>query len=258
MKLLHANVLGFTGTPFVILHGFLGSGDNWKTLAKRFSELSYQVHVLDLRNHGKSFHDSEFNYEVMAEDLRFYCSHHGLKDIVLLGHSMGGKVAMTFTLKYPNFLKQLIVVDIAPRYYCAHHQGILHGLNAIDFDKVKTRQDAEIILSDFVNEPGTRQFLLKNLYWVEPNRLGWRMNLEVLTEQVEAIGQELKDFPKVSTPSLFLKGSKSDYVLPKDEERILNQFENVEIKEIAHAGHWLHAENPDDFFDAVASFLVKG
>ncbi len=257
MKLLHANVLGSTGTPFIILHGFLGSGDNWKTLGKRFSELGYQVHILDQRNHGKSFHDAEFNYEAMAEDLHIYCTHFGLKDIVLLGHSMGGKVAMTFALRHSKSVKQLIVADIAPRYYPPHHQAILQGLKAVDFDKVTTRQDAEIILNNFVTEPGTRQFLLKNLYWIEPNRLGWRMNLEVLVDSVEEIGQELQDHTPVTCPSLFLKGSSSDYVLPKDEIRIMEQFENAKIQEVANAGHWLHAENPNDFFNAVASFLAK-
>ena len=134
--LLHSNIIG-KGTPFVILHGFLGMSDNWKTLGMQFSEAHFQVHLLDQRNHGHSFHSEEFNYDVLVEDLKHYCEAHHLEKIILLGHSMGGKTAMLFATKYPNLVSKLIVVDISPRFYPVHHDGILNGLCALDFDKIK-------------------------------------------------------------------------------------------------------------------------
>ncbi len=257
MKLLHANVLGDSGWPLIILHGFLGSGDNWKTLGKRFAFLGYQVHILDQRNHGKSFHDSLFNYDALADDINAYCVYHKLQKISILGHSMGGKVAMTFSLKYPELLKQLIVADIAPRYYPAHHDTILKGLKAIDFDQISSRQEADIALSAYVPEATTRQFLLKNLHWVDSSKLGWRMNLKVLSDNIERIGEALPANSPVNCPSLFLRGSKSNYIGSDDELWIHKQFKNTAIQEIKNAGHWLHAENPNDFFDAVSLFLLK-
>ena len=162
--LLHSNRIG-EGPPFIILHGFLGMGDNWKTLAKQFSILGFQVHLVDQRNHGRSFHDSEFNYEVLAQDLKAYCSHHNLENIVLLGHSMGGKTAMLFAVLYPELVSKLIVADIAPRFYPVHHDAILEGLSSLDFRTLTSRKEAEVQLSKYVQDVGTRQFLLKNIYF---------------------------------------------------------------------------------------------
>jgi esterase len=162
---LHSNIIG-EGHPFIILHGFLGMGDNWKTLAKQFSTLGFQVHLVDQRNHGRSFHDSEFNYEVLAEDLQAYCSFHNLEDIVLLGHSMGGKTAMLFAALHPEIVSKLIIADIAPRFYPVHHDAILEGLSALDFEAITSRKEAEVQLSKYVQDLGTRQFLLKNIYRV--------------------------------------------------------------------------------------------
>ncbi len=134
MKILHANIQG-TGTPLLILHGFLGMGDNWKTLGNDFSENGFEVHLIDQRNHGRSFHSDEMSYEAMAEDIKNYCDHHGIKSAVLLGHSMGGKTAMLFATKYPDYVSKLIVADIAPKFYPQHHQDILKGLSSLDFSK---------------------------------------------------------------------------------------------------------------------------
>ena len=138
-ELLHSNILG-QGKPFIILHGFLGMGDNWKTLAKQFSESNFEVHLVDQRNHGRSFHSDEFNYESMAEDLKQYCDTHHLSDSILLGHSMGGKTAMLFATKYPEIVSRLIVADISPRYYPVHHDAILEGLGQLDFFKIGSRK----------------------------------------------------------------------------------------------------------------------
>ena len=252
--LLHSNILG-ESPAFVILHGFLGMGDNWKTLGKQFSEEGFQVHLVDQRNHGHSFHDEEFNYQVLVEDLKAYCEAHKLRDIILLGHSMGGKAAMLFAVKYSEFVSKLIVADISPRFYPAHHKDILDGLSAIDFDQISSRGEADKILQHYVSEFGTRQFLLKNLYWKEKGKLALRINLDVLKENDSKIGEELPMYTEFVGETLFLKGEKSEYIIGQDEALIKKHFPNSKIVTIANAGHWLHAENPKDFFESVMAFI---
>lgn len=251
---LHSNIIG-EGKPFVILHGFLGMGDNWKTLARQFSESNFEVHLVDQRNHGRSFHADEFDYELMAEDLKRYCNENNLNDIVLLGHSMGGKTAMFFAAKYPELVNKLLVADISPRYYPVHHDAILEGLSSLDFTEIKSRGEADEALSAYVPEMGTRMFLLKNLYWVEKGQLGLRMNLEVLKEQVSEVGEALPVHATFDKETMFLRGDKSEYIGETDEAIINRHFPNSKIVTITNAGHWLHAENPEEFYDAVKDFI---
>ncbi|MFG6688004.1 alpha/beta fold hydrolase [Mariniflexile sp. HNIBRBA6329] len=252
--LLHSNILG-EGQPFVILHGFLGMSDNWKTLGIQFSEENFQVHLVDQRNHGHSFHDNEFSYEVLVEDLKHYCDAHQLENIVLLGHSMGGKTAMLFAAQYPEMVSKLIIADISPRFYPVHHDGILNGLSALNFDVIKSRGEADKILSGYISDMGTRQFLLKNLYWIEKGTLALRMNLEVLKEEVAEVGEPLPPQATFEKDTLFLRGDRSEYIGIEDERIITNHFPKAQIITISNAGHWLHAENPKDFFDAVMEFV---
>lgn len=251
---LHSTILG-QGQTFVFLHGFLGMSDNWKTLGTQFSEEGYEVHLIDQRNHGRSFHSDEFNYEVMVEDLKGYCDEHNLHDIVLLGHSMGGKTAMLFAVEYPELVSKLIIADISPRYYPTHHDVILNGLSALDFEKLKSRGAADKELKRYVSDSGTRQFLLKNLYWKEKGKLALRINLEVLKEQVNEVGEPLPMHAKFEKETLFLRGDRSEYISFQDESLIHSHFPKAEIVTISNAGHWLHAENPTDFYNAVIEFL---
>ncbi|WP_282133979.1 alpha/beta fold hydrolase [Seonamhaeicola maritimus] len=252
--LLHSNIIG-EGKPFVILHGFLGMSDNWKSLGRQFSEQDFQVHLVDQRNHGRSFWDDNFSYEILAEDLKHYCEEHQLEDIILLGHSMGGKTAMLFSTLYPDLVSKLLVADISPRFYPVHHDTILEGLSALKFDEIKSRGEADKVLGQYVTDFGTRQFLLKNLYWVEKGKLGLRINLEVLKKEVAEIGESLPSYAQFNKDALFLRGDRSEYIGVDDEGLILNQFPKAEIVTISNAGHWLHAENPKDFFEAVMEFV---
>ena len=252
--LLHSNIIG-EGRPFIILHGFLGMSDNWKTLGNQFNELGFEVHLIDQRNHGRSFHDDAFNYEVLAEDLKDYCDENKLTDIVLLGHSMGGKTAMLFATLYPEMVSKLLVADISPRFYPVHHDGILSGLSALDFEALKSRGEADKVLSNYVSEVGTRMFLLKNLYWVEKGQLGLRINLEVLKNEVGEVGESLPSYARFEKDTLFLRGDRSEYIGVGDEAIIKNHFSKAEIVTISNAGHWLHAENPKAFFEAVVNFV---
>ena len=252
---LHSNIIG-EGQPFIILHGFLGMGDNWKTLAKQFSRLGYQVHLVDQRNHGRSFHDPEFNYEVLAADLKQYCNHHNINDMLLLGHSMGGKTAMLFAALYPELVSKLIVADISPRFYPVHHDAILEGLSSLNFEEITSRKEAEIQLSNYVKDIGTRQFLLKNIYRISPSVLGLRINLKVLKTNVYEVGEALPSNLNFQKDSLFLRGDKSEYISTQDEALIKHQFPTAVVKTISNAGHWLHAENPVEFFNSVCTFIT--
>ena len=251
---LHSNILG-EGKPFVILHGFLGMSDNWKTLGSKFSEQNYQVHLVDQRNHGRSFHSDAFSYELLVEDLKAYCDANNLKNIVLLGHSMGGKTAMLFATIYPEYVSKLIIADISPRFYPVHHDAILSGLSALDFSELKTRGAADKALAQYVTDFGTRQFLLKNLYWVEKGQLGLRINVEALTEHVSEVGEALPVHAEFDGDTLFLRGDKSEYIALQDESVIKAHFPNAKISTIKNAGHWLHAENPEDFYTDVMDFI---
>jgi len=252
--ILYSNILG-QGEPFVILHGFLGMSDNWKSLGVKYAEEGFQIHMIDLRNHGRSFHHSEFNYEVMVEDLKLYCDTNHLNNIILLGHSMGGKTAMLFAAKYPEIVKKLLVADIAPRFYPVHHDAILEGLSSLDFSTIKSRGEADRHLSRFVPDFGTRQFLLKNLYWKDNGQLDLRMNLEVLKENVSEVGEALPTHLKFEKDTLFLRGDRSEYIALSDEDIIKRHFPKAKLVTIKNAGHWLHAENPVDFFEESINFI---
>jgi len=251
--LLHSNIIG-EGKPFVILHGFLGMSDNWKTLGNQFAE-HFKVHLVDQRNHGRSFHDDNFHYEALAEDLKHYFDANHIKDAILLGHSMGGKTAMLFATLYPELVSKLIIADISPRFYPIHHDAILQGLNSLDFNVLKSRSQADKQLANYVSDFGTRQFLLKNLYWIEKGKLALRMNLEALTENVSEVGEALPIHAKFEGDTLFLRGDKSEYIGNQDEAIIKNHFPEANIITISNAGHWLHAENPEDFYNAVTNFV---
>lgn len=254
--MLYSKIEG-EGKPFVVMHGFLGMSDNWKTIGTQYAAEGYQVHMLDLRNHGRSLHSEEFNYEVMAQDVYDYCQANNLQKIDLLGHSMGGKVAMFFAMKFPEKLNKLIIADIGPKYYRPHHQDILAGLNDIDFSVKPERSDVEEILKKHVEDFGTRQFLMKSLYWKEPGQLALRFNLEVFNQQIENIGEALPEDFVYDRPTLFLKGANSNYIKEEDYRAIKRQFPKAEIEVIANAGHWLHAEKPKDFYQKTINFLKE-
>ncbi|TKD66690.1 alpha/beta fold hydrolase [Flavobacterium sp. ASW18X] len=256
MEILHSNILG-EGKPLLILHGFLGMSDNWKTLGSQFAEEGFLVHLIDQRNHGKSFHSDEFHYQALAEDIERYMNHHNISSASLIGHSMGGKTAMQFAVTHPEKVAELIVADIAPKFYPPHHQYIINGLKTLNFDELKSRKEADNALAESLKDWGIRQFLLKNLYWVEKGKLGFRFNFKVLQDRMEEIGENINSTDSFDGASLFLRGSKSEYILPNDYAVIKTHFPKATIKTVDNAGHWLHAENPKDFFNYAIEFLNR-
>lgn len=251
---LHSTILG-EGKPMLILHGFLGMSDNWKTLGREFAHEGYEVHLIDQRNHGRSPHSNDFDYLLMAKDIKEYCDTHGLDNCVLIGHSMGGKTAMMAASLFPHIIEKLIVVDIAPKYYAPHHQQILEGLRAVNEAHLSSRIDAEELISKYVKEEGVRLFLLKNLYWKSKGKLALRLNLEALIENIENIGEALPKELIYNKPAIFIKGGNSDYITEGDKPLIKAHFPKAEIVEIPNVGHWLHAEDKKSFFAAVMQFL---
>ncbi len=254
MQLLHSQIIG-KGKPLIILHGFLGMSDNWKTLGNQYAENGFEVHLIDQRNHGKSFQSEAFNYSLLAEDLYGYVTFHELDKIGILGHSMGGKTAMQFACAYPEKVIKLVIADIAPKYYPPHHQIILNALNAINIHDLSSRTEADNTLKRYIKDFSTRQFLLKNLYWEEKGVLNFRFNLKVLSEKVEEVGKNIGATDTYTGPTLFLKGDKSNYILTEDYASIQHHFPLAKIQVVANAGHWLHAENPKQFFEFSLSFL---
>src|SRR5690606_5987978 len=188
------------------------------------------------RNHGDSGHSDQWDYQSMAEDLKEFMQEQGIEKAHLLGHSMGGKTAMTFALKYPEMVDRLMVVDIAPRFYPVHHQSILDGLNAIDMDQLKSRKEADDILSEYEKEKGTRQFLLKSLGRNDEGKFIWKINLPIITAQIENISQAIESHDSFDHPTLFIAGANSRYIQDKDKADIEKYFPQSNIIKIKNAG----------------------
>lgn len=250
---LHSQILG-KGQAVVILHGFLGMGDNWKTISKKMAEDHYEVHLPDARNHGKSAHSEEFTYELMVDDLKTYFEDHNLKDVILIGHSMGGKTAMQFASKYPKKICKLIVVDISPKLYQPHHDEILDSLKRLQTSKLDSRSEAEHILKDKIKDQGIRLFLLKNLKREADHRLSLKPNIDVFLKNRHEIGRALPENCFYEGPTLFLSGENSSYIREKDSKLISRHFTDYNIEIVSNSGHWIHAENPKEFLEKVYAF----
>lgn len=256
MEILHSNIIG-EGTPILILHGFLGMSDNWKSMGTKYAEEGFEVHMIDQRNHGRSFHSDTFDYEVMTSDIQRYMAHHNIPKAIVLGHSMGGKVAMLLACKHPQMVSKLLVADIAPKFYPPHHEDIINGLNAIDIKSASSRNEAEERLSKHLRSLTIRQFLLKNLYWAEKGLLDFRFNLAVLSHKMEEVGENIGTMDSYAGPALFLRGDRSEYIVDGDLPEIKKHFPHAELVTIEKAGHWLHAENPTLFFEKSISFIKE-
>jgi len=241
-----------SGTPLIILHGLFGSSDNWYTLAKTFAQ-HFHVFLVDQRNHGQSPHSTEFNYQALTEDLDEFVTTHQLERPIILGHSMGGKTAMNFVIKHPDKVSQLVVVDISPKPYPIHHDHILEGLTAINLKSLRSRNEADEILSRHVEEADVRQFLLKNLSRTE-NGFTWKIYLKGITQNIDAISDGLQYPGTFEGPALFIKGSRSNYCAPGDEETVAQRFPRARWATL-NTGHWVQAERPQEFAETVLAFL---
>jgi esterase len=241
------------GQPIIIMHGIFGSSDNWLTQSKILAE-KYRVISLDLRNHGQSPHDDTFDYPSMANDLLLFINEHKLENPIVIGHSMGGKVAMNFAVAHPEMLERLIVVDISPRPYNLEHYVIIDGLKSVPIKSITSRNEADAALVPFVPEADVRQFLLKNLQRKPEGGFSWKINLPVIDKNLSNIGLDLQFEGKFEKPTLFIRGGRSKYVRDEDMIRIKQIFPQATL-ETLDTGHWVQAEKPKEFVDLVLNWL---
>ncbi len=252
--ILHYSQSG-SGEPLVILHGLFGSNKNWQSLARQFAE-TFTVYNVDLRNHGLSFHDEAMSYSVMANDVSQLLQILGLQSCSLIGHSMGGKVAMTLAASHPELITKMIVADIAPVAYSRSYDNIIDPILAISLTDVTGRGEVDRELATSITDPMLRGFLLQNLSR-EGDNWRWRVNWSAIKQNMAG----LFDFPLTSSdwqidiPTLFIRGENSDYVNAESVVTIENHFSNAKVETLAKAGHWLHADQPLAFLQRVRAFL---
>jgi len=241
------------GEPIIILHGLFGSSDNWYSLSKVFAT-KFRVFTIDQRNHGQSPHSDEHDYKLLTEDLKEFIDEHQLVQPIILGHSMGGKTAMNFAIKYPDKTGKLIVVDIVPKAYPLHHDHILSGMKSLDLASLQTRGEAEAILSKQIPKVDERQFIMKNLARNEQKGFEWKINLAALDANIERMGEGLQYEGQYTGPTLFIRGARSGYYKPGDEASVAKYFPNAKWL-VMETGHWVQAENPKEFENVVLSWL---
>jgi len=253
------------GKPLIILHGLYGSSDNWYSVAKELSG-KFMVYLPDARNHGKSGHTQNHDYESMKEDLLDFIKQHDIVHPIIIGHSMGGKTAMQFALDHPEKLKKLVVVDISPRDYSEtekagekglSHAHIINALKNIDLSKVDKRSDAEEQLSREISSKPVRQFLLKNLEREKNGGYHWLLNLEALSNDLPKILGGINDNTgkQFDGSTLFIRGELSSYITDNDLQEIKSFFPAAKVQTVKNAGHWIHAENPGEFLGILSGFI---
>ena len=242
------------GHPLIILHGLFGSLENWRTLSKTFGQF-FQVFALDQRNHGRSPHSNEFNYHVMVEDVHAFLQQQQLPSTYLLGHSMGGKVAMQFAVSHPDMVDRLIVVDIAPKVYPPGHDDVFAALYALDPPSIRSRQEADNVLAQHLPDLAVRQFLLKNLERTDSGTFRWRINLDGIHTNYRHMLETFSARGQFAKPTLFIRGENSGYIRDSDIPSIEQLFLQALIVTIPNSGHWVHAEAPQEFARIVREFL---
>jgi esterase len=253
---LHFKKFG-SGPPLIILHGVFGSSDNWKTLANHLM-ITFEVYLVDQRNHGLSPHSDDLNYQVMTDDLKELLHNAQIEKCYLLGHSMGGKTAMNFAVQYPEKIMKLIIVDIAPKRYPPHHQNILQGVHSLKINEINTRKEADDLLSTTINNSGIRQFILKNLSRNPEGLFYWKINWKAIEDNIQAIGAPLLSHDLFTGEVLFIRGAQSDYILNEDEPLLKKHFPNAVLMTIQKAGHWVHAEQPAQLLALINQFIKYG
>ena len=251
---LFSRELGEENAPdLVILHGLLGTSDNWQTLGKRFAQ-THRVHLIDQRNHGRSPHHSVHSYEAMAEDVLHYLDERNIQHTSIIGHSMGGKTALVFAHRYPDRVHKLIIADMAARAYAPHHAPIFDALLSAPIGEAESRSVVEAHLTNQLDDAGVVAFLMKNLRREKSGGFTWRPNLAVLAPAIGAVVDEVP-LGLNTLPTLAIYGGKSTYVNADDLDQVQSACMQFQSHEIENAGHWLHASHPEEFFEEVADFL---
>lgn len=254
-KHLFARQMG-TGEPVLILHGLLGSGDNWTTVARELAEVC-TVFLLDLRNHGRSFHSDHVDYQAMADDVQRFTAQQGLKAVSIIGHSMGGKTAMQFAYRYPDRLHKLVVVDIAPKAYPPQHLKAVDALRNLDLDAVSRLSQADERLQPAIPDKSERLSHLKNLKRTPQGNYQWQVNLEAIHRNFPSITAAVSG-GTYAKDCLFIRGRDSDYIQDVDWDHVREHFPRARLETIPNAGHWVHIQARQVFIRTVLDFLAPG
>ena len=246
------------GQPVIILHGLFGQSDNWVTVGRRIAD-QFHVFIPDQRNHGQSPHTTIHSFPAMADDLAEFIEEHAIENPILIGHSMGGKVAMTYALENPGKVKKLVIIDISPRKYPERttHTQVISEMMSIDLENIATRTEVEKILDSRISDTRIKMFILKNLYYKIHGKLAWRLNLEAINQSMDLLFDGISSENTYTGPTLFIRGGKSDYVPDADIPLIKSMFPEAVIKTISGATHWVHADAPEELCYLLSGFLER-
>jgi esterase len=246
------------GPPVIILHGLFGQSDNWVTVGRRIAD-QFHVYIPDQRNHGQSPHTPVQSFPAMSDDLAQFIDEHDIENPILIGHSMGGKAAMTYALENPLKVSKLVIIDISPRRYPERitHTQVISQMMGIDLEKVTSRGEVEKMLDSNIADPRVRMFIMKNLYYKMHGKLAWRINLEAINQSMDLLFDAVSSHSRYKGPTLFIRGGKSDYVPDGDIPLITSLFPEVVIKTISGASHWVHADAPEELCFMLSSFLER-
>jgi esterase len=246
------------GQPAIILHGLFGQSDNWVTVGRRIAN-QFHVFIPDQRNHGQSPHTSVHSFPAMADDLTEFIEEHEIENPILIGHSMGGKVAMTYALENPGKVKKIVIIDISPRKYPERitHTQVISQMMSIDLEKVTTRGEVENMLDSNIPDSRVRMFILKNLYYKIHGKLAWRLNLDAINQSMDQLFDGIQSESQYNEPTLFIRGGKSDYVPDEDIPLIKSMFPEATLKTITGASHWVHADAPEELCVLLSEFLER-
>ena len=251
MNYINSRIIGTGSNNVIILHGFLGMSDNWITISKKISAYGLKVHLVDLRNHGKSFWSDEFTYKVMSDDLKLYVDKNKISDFSLIGHSMGGKSAIQFAYNYPSKVKKLIILDIMNKTYDQNylHLKILNLLESIDLSIYDRRTEIEDYLFENLNDKILVSFLMKNIERDFSNKFKLKPNIKVLKKYYKNICYKINLYEDFNIETIFFKGEKSNYINNIDIKEKFEKFNNYKIINIPNAGHWIHIDNSNLFIE---------
>lgn len=253
--ILYSKVYGNNSKHLLIFHGLFGMSDNWKNIGQELSSY-FTVHTIDLRNHGKSFHSNKMNLLDLANDIFNYINFNKIDNLFILGHSLGGKAVIEFILNYSHkSIIKIIIVDIAPKEYFIENEFIIKALNSIEFEKFQSRREIEKYLTDFIPNIQIIQFLLKSIFWNKNNKMEFRFNLKVITQNYKKLMTQSHSKKTCNYPILFIQGENSNYILERDKILIKKQFNNAQFSQITNAGHWVHSDNPKEFIKKILLFL---
>jgi esterase len=246
-----------SGEPLIILHGLFGSAVNWQAIGMRLSQ-HWSIFALDLRNHGDSPHNPDFSYDALSCDLKKFMEQRNIEKAILLGHSLGGKIVMTFADRFPEKAERLIILDIAPKPYPAGHRDMLKAMIDLDLDRIKSRKEALDALAASIPPLPTRQFLLKSLIRGVDGRYRWKINLDAIDRHLDELSRGPRLENQFSNPTMFISGRESNYIVEEDTEIIRKYYPGARIVTLFGAGHWLHADAQEETVEAIVDFLLPG